>query len=219
LALLTALGLDSTWDSTSDSTSEVNFGGERLLKTPPKSAAGLLRELDAVRAENRPLVAIQAGAGWANKTWPAEWFGEVARGLRDAAATDVRVLLAPGEEALAQRVVEASGGAARAIDTVDFRVLAAVLRRCDLLLGGDTGPLHLAHALGTPVLCLVGPTDPRRNGPYGGPQGDPQSLVFQQLPCSYCYKRFDEPKACLLQLTPEHVLRRALCRCRTRIRS
>ena len=77
----------------------------------------------------------------------------------------MRVLLAPGEEQLAARWWSAAGGAARTVDTVDFRVLAAVLRRSDLLLGGDTGPLHLAHALGTPVLCLVGPTDPARNGP------------------------------------------------------
>lgn len=186
----------------------VDFGGDRLLSSAPAEAAELLSELDAVRAEGRSLVTIQAGAGWANKTWPADWFGEVARGLRDAVGADVRVLLAPGEERLADAVVGASDGAARTVDTVDFGVLAAVLRRSDLLLGGDTGPLHLAHALGTPALSLVGPTDPRRNGPYG----DDDGVVFRELPCSYCYKRFDEPKACLLQLTPELVLRRALDR-------
>lgn len=204
LALLQPLGFGSQ---------PVDFGGDRLLATPPDSAAEELSGLDAIRSAGRPLVTIQAGAGWANKTWPAEWFGEVAQGLRRAADADVRVLLAPGEEHLAARVVETSAGAATAIDTVDFRVLAAVLRRSDLLLGGDTGPLHLAHAVGTPVLCLVGPTEPARNGPYDpGHKGNPEGVVFQQLPCSYCYKRFDEPKACLLQLTPELVLRRALWR-------
>lgn len=201
-------------------TRPVDFGGDRLLARPPNdatpdSATPLLAEMDVVRAAGRPLVTIQAGAGWANKTWPSEWFGEVASGLRRAVDADVRVLLAPGEEHLAEAVVAASDGAAQVVDTFDFRVLAAVLRRSDLLLGGDTGPLHLAHALGTPVLCLVGPTDPARNGPYvGGPDSDPDGVVFRELPCSYCYKRFDEPKACLLQLTPELVLRQALRRLR-----
>lgn len=199
-------------------TRPVDLGGDRLLALPPNdttsnttsNTAPVLAELDDLRAEGRPLVTIQAGAGWANKTWPAEWFGEVASGLRRAVDAEVRVLLAPGEEHLAEAVVSSSDGAARVVDTFDFRVLAAVLRRSDLLLGGDTGPLHLAHALGTPVLCLVGPTDPARNGPYG----DPDGVVFRELPCSYCYKRFDEPKACLLQLTPELVLRQALRRLR-----
>ncbi|MDA8019511.1 MAG: glycosyltransferase family 9 protein [Thermoanaerobaculia bacterium] len=194
-------------------TDPVDFGGDRLLPSPPAFATPLVEELDALRTAGRPVVSIQAGAGWASKTWPADWFGEVARGLSRETGADVRVLLAPGEEHLAERVVAASEGAARTVPTFDFRVLAAVLRRSDLLLGGDTGPLHLAHALGTPVLCLIGPTDPARNGPYG----DPDGVAFRQLPCSYCYKRFDEPKACLLQLTPRMVLRRALAHCRTRM--
>ena len=203
LDILRGLGIQTDIE-----TGPVDFGGDRLLASEPESAATLLAELDAVRASGKPLVTIQAGAGWANKTWPADWFGEVASGLRREADADVRVLLAPGEEHLAERVVEASDGAAQVVETFDFRVLAAVLRRSDLLLGGDTGPLHLAHALGTQVLCLVGPTCPTRNGPYG----DPDAVVFRELPCSYCYKRFDEPKACLLQLTPEMVLDRALSR-------
>ncbi|NJL26588.1 MAG: glycosyltransferase family 9 protein, partial [Thermoanaerobaculia bacterium] len=70
----------------------------------------------------------------------------------------------------------------------------------------DTGPIHLAHALGTPVLCLMGPTDPRRNGPHAAPE----RVLVRQLPCSFCYKRFPEVKACLLALTPEEVAARAL---------
>ena len=62
---------------------------------------------------------------------------------------------------------ETSRGAARTVDAGSFFVLAALLRGSRLLLGGDTGPLHLAHALGTPVLCVMGPTAPSRTGPYG----------------------------------------------------
>jgi ADP-heptose:LPS heptosyltransferase len=75
-----------------------------------------------------------------------------------------------------------------------------------LLLGGDTGPLHLAHALGVPVLALHGPTDPQRHGPYGAPE----RALYQRLPCSFCYRRFTETKACLLEIAPGDVVARSL---------
>ncbi len=69
------------------------------------------------------------------------------------------------------------------------------------MLGGDTGPLHLAHALGAPVAMVMGPTDPARHGPYGAPE----RALYRRLPCSFCHCRFAEVKACLLELPPERV--------------
>ncbi len=152
-------------------------------------------------------VLLQPGAGWANKRYPVDWWGEVARTLA-AAGERVRVLAGPDEATLARGVVEAAdaGDAVEPLDPGGLDALAAWLRGARLLLGGDTGPLHLAHALGVPVLALHGPTDPVRHGPYGAPE----SALYQQLPCSFCYKRFDETKACLLELTPARVAARAL---------
>lgn len=177
----------------------VDLGGGKLLREAPAAA----REMIAAGA-GKPLVLLQAGAGWANKMYPLESWATVARGLAEGGA-DVVLPSAPGEERLVARLAELSGGAARVVDAKPFPVLAALIRQCRLFLGGDTGPLHLAHALGAKVLCLIGPTDPRRNGPYGAPE----RVVFGELPCSYCYKRFGEPKACLLQHPPERILRRA----------
>ncbi len=73
------------------------------------------------------------------------------------------------------------------------------------MLGGDTGPLHLAHALGTPVCCVMGPTDPERHGPYRAPD----RVVVRRLPCSFCHQRLEETKACLWELPPELVAERA----------
>ena len=73
------------------------------------------------------------------------------------------------------------------------------------LRGGDTGPLHLAHALGSTVCCVMGPTDPERHGPYGAAD----RVVVQRLPCSFCHQRLDSVKACLLELSPEEVAERA----------
>ena len=178
---------------------EPHFGGEHLLPNPPSEALDFLARIE------KPFVAIQAGAGWANKTYPPERWGAVARALRDDPGIESWVPIAPGEEDLAERIVAASDGAARSVDARAFSFLAALLRRASLVLGGDTGPIHMAHALDTPVLCLIGPTDPLRNGPYRRPE----QVLFKPLPCSYCYKRFDEPKACLLAFDPETVARQA----------
>ncbi len=186
---------------------DADFGGEKVLATVPDDAAAFLA------ARKRPFAVIQAGAGWGNKTYPPARWGEVARSLAEHTGLAVWVPIAPGEESLAHAVADASGGAARAVEAYGFDFLAALLRASRLVLGGDTGPLHLAHALGTPVLCLIGPTDPRRNGPYAPPrraEDVAENILFKPLPCSYCYKRFAEPKACLLNISPGEIVDRAL---------
>ncbi|MEM6793845.1 MAG: lipopolysaccharide heptosyltransferase I [Acidobacteriota bacterium] len=195
LAMIAALGLIP---------GRADFGGERLLNAPPPEAEDLTASLD------RPLVLILTGAGWANKTYPMDWWAEVASAL-ESRGYAVWIPTAPGEEAQAAEVCEKSGGAARAVDATDFQLFAALTRKARLVLGGDTGPLHLAHALGTPVLCLIGPTEPARNGPYGSPE----QVLFHRLPCSGCYKRFDGPRACLLSIPPEQVIERSLESLRT----
>lgn len=102
---------------------------------------------------NRTL--ILPGAGKPDKLWPAERWREVAK------RTNAVIAWGPGERELAESI-----GGTLAPPT-NLRELAWLLRHARLVLGGDTGPLHLAAALGTPVIGLYGPTDPRRNGPYG----------------------------------------------------
>lgn len=172
----------------------VDFGGERLLPAarPPDPPA-------------EPLVLIHPGAGWGNKAYPPRSWGRVAELLAADPGVTVRVAMAPGEEGLAHQVAEASAGAATLVPAPDLPSLAALLRSARLVLGGDTGPIHLARALDTPVLALLGPTDPARHGPYGRPH---QCLAVH-LPCSFCYKRFGEAKACLWALPPERVALRA----------
>ncbi len=202
LTILKGLGLNQAGgpvDGARVDGAPVDFGGDKILTEVPAAAAAFL--------EGRPsFVTIQAGAGWANKTYPAAWWGDVAHAIKERTGIHTWVPIAPGEEELAQSVVAASSGAARAVDAAPFPFLAALLRASCLVLGGDTGPIHLAHALGTPVLCLIGPTDPQRNGPYGAPE----RVIWKRLPCSCCYKRYDEPKACLLNITPADVAARAL---------
>jgi len=98
-------------------------------------------------------IVILPGAGKRDKQWPH--FAELAKRINPLAAWG------PGEEELAR----ATG--ARMAPPTNLRELARLLRDARLVIGGDTGPLHLAAALGTPVVGLYGPTNPARNGPYG----------------------------------------------------
>lgn len=175
------------------------FGGDRLFPLAPAAVDG--RTL----ATEPPFVAILPGAGWANKRYPSRWWGRVAERLGELARVASWVVSGPGEEALAREAALASRGWAQSIHAGSLAELAAVLRAARAVLGGDTGPLHLAHAMGVPVLCLMGPTDPRRSGPYGAPD----SALWHHLPCSFCEKRYDEIKACLLAIPPARVAERA----------
>jgi ADP-heptose:LPS heptosyltransferase len=131
-----------------------------------------------------PVAILNPGGGWAGKLWPAERFGELAKGLR-ALGLEPLVTWGPGEQGLADRVVAASGGAARrSFETtlVDYVELA---RRARIVVAADTGPMHLACAVGTPVVALFGPTDPRRNGPFALED----VVVRETPPCAPCYRR------------------------------
>ncbi len=149
---------------------------------------------------------IHPGAAWGNKRYPPAAWGEAARALAAASGLAVRVGAAPGEEALADAVVAASGGAATRLDAPSLGALAGALRGARLVLAGDTGAAHLARALGRPLVALHGPTDPERHGPYGAAD----AALAVRLPCSFCHRRMDEAKPCLLAITPAAVVARAL---------
>jgi heptosyltransferase-1 len=113
----------------------------------------------------RRFVVVSPGAGWGAKQWPAQRYGAVAMAL---AQKGFRTLVnaSASDDSLGRQVVEASGGAAMLV-RCSIGQMIALLRRAELVIGGDTGPLHLAAALERPVVGLYGPTDPARNGPYG----------------------------------------------------
>ena len=113
-----------------------------------------------------PFALINPGAAWPNKRWPPERFGEIAAFLQQVRRLPSIVLWGPGEEGLAGAVVETSEGAARVAPPTSLSDLLALARAASLMVSGDTGPLHIAAAAGTPTVALFGPTDPHRNGPW-----------------------------------------------------
>jgi heptosyltransferase I len=154
----------------------------------------------SARIAPRPIALITPGAGWGAKRWPPERYAEVARGLADRGMR-VIVNAGPGEEVLAEPIV-ATGSASVLSATVPQ--LIALTRRIAICIAGDTGPLHLASAMGRPVIGIYGPTDPSRNGPYGT-----RARVLRSPGSNTDHSRRSEPDPGLLTITPEDVLRAA----------
>ncbi|MEO8361120.1 MAG: glycosyltransferase family 9 protein [Vicinamibacteria bacterium] len=140
---------------------------------------------EAVRADlPHPMALISPGGGWENKLYPASHWGEVASGLAAMNLAPV-ILWGPGEESLADAVVVASQGMARRAPKTSILDLAAMAKVSRLFLAADTGPLHIAAAMGAPLVAVFGPTDPARNGPWS-----PQDEVVRRTPsCAPCHKR------------------------------
>lgn len=170
LALLGALGLHAV--------------GRRDFPLPPfeREAAQVDRELAALGLE-RPVL-FHPGGGWSSKLWPAEHYGELASRLARRRIPTL-VSWGPGEEDLAQRVVAASGGTAIACFPCNLLELAALAGRARAIVAADTGPLHLACAVGTPAVALFGPTDPARNGPWN----PADRVLSRRPPCFPCHRR------------------------------
>jgi lipopolysaccharide heptosyltransferase I len=115
---------------------------------------------------NARFALINPGAAWPNKRWPADRFGALAACIRTRLGLTPVVLWGPGEEAIAHAVVAASQNAAVLAPRTCVRDLVAVSRAAEVMVAGDTGPLHIAMAVGTPTVSLFGPTNPARNGPW-----------------------------------------------------
>jgi heptosyltransferase-1 len=169
-----------------------------LLPPLPVDCAAEARVASIVPG-SQPVALLHPGGGWGAKRWPAARFGALAAALK-AQGYAVVVNRAPGEEQLADEVVEKSGNAALAV-TMSMGELIAMTRRSGLVIGGDTGPLHLACALGKPVVGIYGPTDPARNGPWGVP-----FRVLRHPESRRDHARRSTPEAGLLTIEFDEVL-------------
>ncbi|MFZ5587756.1 MAG: glycosyltransferase family 9 protein [Thermodesulfobacteriota bacterium] len=149
----------------------------------------------------RPRVGMVLGASHVFKRWPAERFGRVAAALRRQGA---EVLLIGGKHELylAELANRAAGGGLKDGHELGMRQLAAVLARLDILVSNDTGPLHLAQAVDTPVLGLFGPTDPITIGPRGPMHG----YIKVPVTCDPCLTKTCPDAKCLLAMEEGQVL-------------
>jgi heptosyltransferase-1 len=146
-------------------------------------------------------IVLSPGGGWRAKCWPAERFGALSQRIRDEIGITCVVNHGPDEQALVAQVLAASGSGKPLSYDGEMGTLRALLRGARCIVGGDTGPLHLAVALGTPAVALFGPTDPARNGPY-----PPGEIVLRSPKAVTSYGRGNEADPSLLDLSVDDVL-------------
>ena len=166
---------------------------------PYDSAAEAWAEGEIKRLGIAGFAIMNPGAGWGAKQWPVERYGEVAKAL---AIHGLKTLVngGPGEEALAQQLIQASGGNAFAIRCTVGQLIA-LTRRARLFIGGDTGPLHLAAALNVPVVGIFGPTDPARTGPFGT-----RAVPLRHPDSQTTFSHHRDPEEGLLKISVEETI-------------
>jgi len=145
-------------------------------------------------------IVLSPGGGWSSKCWPSERYGELCQRLQASLGLRCVINYGPGEEELLSAVKGTSGNSDPLAYKGALGALMALLRNALCVVGGDTGPLHLAVALGTPVVALFGPTDPARNGPYRLGADSQKDIVLRSPQAVTTYKRGDRPDPSLLQL-------------------
>jgi heptosyltransferase I len=140
---------------------------------------------------------LNPGAAWPNKRWPPSRFGAVAAALRERHGLMSVVPWGPGEQPIAEELVASSNGAAILSPPTSIADLVALTRGAALMISGDTGPTHIAAAVGTPIVGLFGPTRPARNGPWS-----PADVVVSRDAICECHhlRRCRRATMCLMDI-------------------
>lgn len=147
------------------------------------------------------LAVLNPGAGWPAKRWPPENYAVVCDRLETDFSLPTVLNCGPDEEELAHQVRRACRRSAPRVYRGNLPGLIALLRRSRLMVGPDTGPVHLAAALGVPTVGLFGPTDPRRNGPYG-----PHTRLLRPDNATTSYRHSSASADLMRQIQPEAVI-------------
>jgi ADP-heptose:LPS heptosyltransferase len=162
-----------------------------FVPTASDEAAAEEAMLGAPAAGPHPVV-FQPGSGWPLKNWSPRRWGELAIEIRRRWGVTPLVPGGPGEDALVEAVVDASRGSAHGLaGRLSVGALAALYGRASIVIGTDSGPIHLAVMVGAPVVGLYGPLDPLKWGPWCPPHR--HRVIRVELPCSPCDCIFDPP--------------------------
>jgi lipopolysaccharide heptosyltransferase II len=157
-------------------------------------------------APGAPWIAINVSARWETKRWPSKHFAAVADALQQERLGPVALIGGPDDRAATQAVLrEMHTTPVDLTGQTTPELLPALLASASLLLTNDSGPMHIAAAMGTPVVALFGPTSPLRTGPYGAEH----RVLRSGVPCSPCFSRTCRnpvPFECVASLDPKTVI-------------
>ncbi len=176
----------------------------KLCVSPSKSRAARNRLLSMGLDLRKPLVIICPGASYGpSKRWPASHFARLASLLQERREVDILVIGSAEESGVAATVASAmeKKPAVLAGETT-LNDLAGLISHASLFVSNDTGPMHMANALGVPVVAIFGPTDPAVTGPFQ----KPSVCLKKDVPCWPCsYRKCPYDHRCLMSIDPEEV--------------
>ena len=147
------------------------------------------------------IIMLNLGAGWPTKRWPSEKFISLADKLTGHINAKIIMSWGPQEKEIIENIKSSENNRITIMPQSTIKQLAAIIKSCDLFVGSDTGPTHLAAALEVPVVGLYGPSDPERNGPYGT-----KNIIIQKdIPCASCWKRKCDTIDCMKNISIDEV--------------
>lgn len=173
--------------------------GEVSLNIPAQDQTVVSARLQAEGIDD--YIVLSPGGGWRSKCWPADRYGKLAQRIEQEFSIRCVLNAGPAETELVAQVSAAAANAKPYSFVGSLGQLMALLRGARAVIAGDTGPLHLADALGTPVIAIFGPTDPVRNGPYRK-----SGVVLRWEGASTTYKRRNEPDESLMHISVDEVV-------------
>ncbi len=154
-----------------------------------------------------PLIGIHPGAKDMFKQWSPACFIELGKRLTEHLGAQVIITGSASEKALVSEIASRIQGAIPLAGELSLRPLAALIKKMELFIANDTGPMHVAFAMRTPTVALFGPTDPERCGPY---LAAPVSVIRKRPSCSPCLRKSCREPFCLLQIGVEEAYNAAL---------
>ncbi len=175
---------------------EEEAGAERLLK-------GWNLECGS-----RPLVMLHPGARYWFKTWPPERFATLADRLTDTMGCTVLIGGGPSEQPIGRAIEQmAHSATVNLVGAMGLREYAALVKRCALFIGNDNGAMHIAAAVGTPIVGLFGPSDPVE----WAPRGTQAEICYKGMDCRQCFHPtcMRGEQSCMKQISVDEVLERA----------
>jgi len=156
--------------------------------------------------ENERLVAINPMARWKTKLWEPERFARLADALGKEPCVTVLFTGSPHDRAVVDEIIaKMKSTPVNLTGRTSLKGLAHLYSRCRLLITTDTGPMHIAAAMGTPVVALFGPTAPWRTGPYG----NSHLVIREEMACSPCFKKRCDHMSCMKNIRVEKVFESA----------
>ncbi len=180
---------------------DIDYKTPTELKVDPEATASMDAKL-AGQADGRRLVGINPNAAWPTKRWLPGRFAEVGDAIAEMGF--LPVLIGSQKEKSISSAVKAAmkTGALDLTGETTLEELAALLERCEVLVTNDSGPMHMAHALGVPVVSIFGPTDPKRCGPWQGAI----KPIQVDIDCIRCYRKSCWHLSCMRGVNSKSVI-------------